>query len=113
MNNVIWRYELNATEKNSILIPENSEILSIQAHNDIICMWIKVNPVKRKVKRIFEIIETGIPMSEIDIPRKFISTVQLFNGKMILHVFENIYNKKCIENYCETKAGNDLSDYEM
>jgi len=81
----IWKYELEVTDVQSVIMPRGAEVLSVQNQGGSICLWVIVDPKEENVWREFEIIGTGNPM-EPDIRRSFIGTVQV--DRLVWHVFE-------------------------
>ncbi len=82
----IYKYPLEERDKQYVLLPEGSEILSVQAQRGNICLWARVHPQNPTVKRTIEIFGTGHPMEEA--ARVFIGTFQMLDGRIILHAFE-------------------------
>jgi len=86
----IWKFPLNVTDMNRVVMPMDSEILSIQTQDDIPCIWALVNPKKDKTVRAFEIFGTGHPITtDIGTDRKYLATFQISNG-LVFHVFERL-----------------------
>lgn len=101
MNNVIYKYKIDAPEQN-IMIPKGAKILSVGTQDGMsVSMWAAVNPDNELEERKFVSVETGVvrctvkmscgQTEEIILPldeSKFIGTVLLFEGRYVLHVFE-------------------------
>lgn len=85
MNTVIWKYELNITDLQSISIPAEPQFLSVQFQRDNLCLWVMVDPKKQKEIFDIEIIGTGNPAPYHD--RVYIGTAQQFGGMLVWHVF--------------------------
>jgi hypothetical protein len=90
----IWKYELKAEDEQVLIMPAGAKILSAQVQNhgfhDAICIWAIVDPntpSSKLEKRKFRIIGTGHPFNDAD-NLTFISTVQMYDGKLVFHVFE-------------------------
>jgi len=86
MTNVIYTYQLELTDTQTIEMKMGAEILTVQAQDGILCIWALVNPKLSNVKRTFEIIGTGNPFYITKF--KYISTAQM-NG-FVWHIFEQI-----------------------
>ena len=85
----IWKFELEITDAQSILMPEGAEILCVQNQDEIGCLWAKVNPdAENKEERIIYIKGTGHTFNED--PGKYIGTFQMSQGALVWHVFEKI-----------------------
>lgn len=91
----VWKYLLEITDRQEILMPYNAEILTIQEQHNILCLWAVLNtapdPIfgEEKEKRIIEIIGTGNLIPELAIhetKRKYINTCIM--EPFVWHVFE-------------------------
>ena len=86
----IWKYEFDQ-DINTIRMPKNAKILSIQVQREIPCIWVMVDPDQPGEVRKFEIYGTGHHIEPINgFIRKFIGTFQLNNGLFVFHLFEII-----------------------
>ena len=84
MSKRIWKYTLNPL--NTIELPVDAEILSVDEQNGEICMWVALTPEMDAYPRRFIIYATG---DTIEFPvYKHIGTVKLNDGSLIFHVFE-------------------------
>lgn len=82
----IWKYPLEITDEQSVMLPEGSDILSAQVQGGTLCLWVKVNPKAPLSRRTIRIFGTGHPVP--DEPLVFIDTVQMAGGALVWHVFE-------------------------
>lgn len=82
----IFKYPLKITGKQSIKIPRNHRILSVQVQDGILCVWAAVEPEGCTVFREFLIVGTGCDMPE----EEHIATVQ--DGHLVWHIFSD-FNK--------------------
>jgi hypothetical protein len=82
----IYKYPINATDIQSLQMPEGATILTAAMQGKQLCLWAIVNPEAKMVFRTIEIFGTGHTMSDEE--RKYISTFQLDGGLLIFHVFE-------------------------
>jgi hypothetical protein len=83
---MIWKYELQITDEQTILMPGQAKILSAANQNGKLCIWAMVDTEQPIAPKYFSVIGTGHPLSE-DFPlRKFIDTVII--GQFVWHVFE-------------------------
>lgn len=84
----IYKYILAATDVQTISLPENAEILTVQTQNETPCIWVELDPeLPSTVTREFRIFSTGHPM--IDYNGKYIGTFQLRGGSLVFHLYEN------------------------
>lgn len=84
----IRRYYLQPNKMQTILLPEGSRILSVQAkeedHRPI--LWALVDPEKKEQERILALYATGTELP--DNPGIYCGSFQLFNGSLEFHAFE-------------------------
>ena len=91
---VIWKYHLQPDLSRNITtieIPIQHVILSVGQQDNEIMLWIMVDPESPLMQKRFFIIGTGHEMSAGQsklIFDKFIGTVHLYDGKLVLHIFE-------------------------
>ncbi len=85
-NDTIWKFQLKTTDEQTVEMPANAEILSVQTQSGIPCIWAMVNPKNEKVSRVFHIFGTGHAIPKAD--RKFIGTYQPEGGVFVFHLFE-------------------------
>jgi len=86
MKRTIWKYPLEATDTQNVMMPEGAEILSAQMQGNMLCLWALVNPAAPNQRREIEVIGTGHPMP--DAKRRYISTAQMHGGALVWHIFE-------------------------
>ena len=91
MKQSIYKYQLEVTDKQNIELPKGAEILTVQTHYGIVCIWALVDKEAEKEYRSFEIFGTGhnIPV-DMGVERKYIGTFQLNDGALVFHLFERI-----------------------
>lgn len=83
---VIYKYILQLTGDQYVLMPQGAKILSCQLQQGAICLWAEVETDVELVKRRFSILGTGQRIEQL-VNRQFITTVQ--QGSLVWHVFEN------------------------
>lgn len=91
MSKSVWKYSLDITDVQTIEMPEDVEILSVQMQKDTLCMWVFIDPAKDLILKTFYIIGTGhlIDNNAItDIEKQYIGTFQTGSGSLVFHVFE-------------------------
>lgn len=90
MSRAIWKFQLDICSPEA-LMPEGSNILSIQVQGDTLCMWAEVEtsaPSTLMVK--FRAFGTGHQLPEPgEWKGQFISTVQLPNG-LVFHIYRTL-----------------------
>lgn len=82
----IWKFPLELTDDQIVMMPDEAEILTVQIQELSLCLWALVDPRLPMLRRKIEIIGTGNPA--IDRERKYISTVQMADGALVWHFFE-------------------------
>jgi len=89
MNKTIWKFELETTDNQTIEMPVNAEILTVQTQNEIPCIWALVDPTETKEKRFIEVFGTGHDIHyDMGVSRNYLGTYQLHGGSLVFHVFE-------------------------
>ena len=89
MNKTIWKFELETTDNQTIEMPVNAEILTVQTQNEIPCIWALVDPTQVKEKRFIEVFGTGHDVHyDMGVSRNYLGTYQLHGGSLVFHVFE-------------------------
>lgn len=82
----IWKYELVATQKQTLMIPEGAEFLYIDVQHEIPQIWMLLNPLAPQMPKTFITIGTGHPIS--DKLGRYLGTYMLQDGFLVFHVFE-------------------------
>jgi hypothetical protein len=84
----IFKYELEVTDEQQILLPEHARILSVQVQNGRLCLWALVNDgALTNRRRTFRVVGTGHPVPDNEY-LAFLGTVQMHGGALVFHVFE-------------------------
>jgi hypothetical protein len=87
----IWKYNIDISDVCHVAMQQGAEILSVQQQGGWIVMWAIVDTEKPIEKRTFLLYGTGHTIPEIpDAGRKYIGTVQLRGGALVLHIFEKL-----------------------
>lgn len=82
----VFKYALDVTDHQTILMPAGAEILCVQMQAGAPCLWAMVNPNNPLEERRFRIVGTGHLIAEPFL--KYVGTVQAGGGMLIWHVFE-------------------------
>lgn len=83
----IWKFILETTDTQRILIPSGSSILTVQSQNGEPRLWAEVNHDSPLENVIIETFRTGHPMDESK--RDYIGTYQMNGGALVFHVYVN------------------------
>lgn len=85
----IYKYPLEAVGKQTVIMPVDAHVLTVQAQGETACVWAMVNTDNKPESRVFEIIGTGDPICwEQGVKREYIGTFQLQGGVLVFHLFE-------------------------
>lgn len=82
----IWKFELKVTDRQAILLPPNSEPLSVQVQKGAVCLWAMADdkaPATEPLK--IRILGTGHPI--IGSIGRHLGTFQLSGGDLVFHAF--------------------------
>jgi hypothetical protein len=86
----IYKYPLAVTDVQTVELPENATVLSVQAQGNELVFWARVD-IKAQIKpRVFRVIGTGHPIPDAAY-LNYVDTVVLEAraGSLIWHVFES------------------------
>jgi hypothetical protein len=82
----IFKWTLAAADRQTLMLPVQAELLSIQTQDGAPQMWALVDECAARELRTFATYGTGNPMP--DDPGTYVGTYQLRGGAMVFHVFE-------------------------
>lgn len=91
MNAVIYKYTLSLEGQDikEVVMPVGANVLTVKVQGGTLCLWALV-PAARGIvpdeTRRFLVVGTGQPFPEH--PERYIGTVQLMGGALVLHVFD-------------------------
>lgn len=87
----ILKYKLEITDRQTLKLPANSRVLSVQDQNGELCLWAFVNPPGDPTVRTIRIVGTGHELpADFLIHHDFIATVQQVDIGAVWHVFEEL-----------------------
>lgn len=81
----VLKYQVPLKESFSVNLPEGAEVLTVQAQHEVPQMWARVDDTKPSRERRFMLTGTG---HDIKGPGRYVETVQLAGGSLVLHLFE-------------------------
>jgi len=82
---IVYKYQLQVTDKQTVIMPSDRKILSVQVQGGIPCLWAMVDPDSEDETVGIITIGTGHPAPDgVD---EFIDTYQLNDGALVFHVF--------------------------
>ena len=83
----IYKYPIEVTDEQVVLLPTGAKILTIQSQGDIACIWALVDPMAPRNEEIaIRIHGTGhdVPDSE---NLEYVGTFQMMGGRLVFHSF--------------------------
>lgn len=87
MTKAVFKYTFRV-ETLELDLPKGAQVLSVHEQHGQACMWVLVDPTQTHMKRrTFKLVATGEPIPDAD-NLKFIGTVMLMEGSIVLHAFE-------------------------
>ncbi len=87
----IFKFNLETTDSQTVLMPKGAEILTIQNQHEDAELWALVDPNAPLEERIIEIFGTGHTVHcDMGVERKYIATYQLSGGNYVFHAFERL-----------------------
>lgn len=84
----VYKYPIEVTDYQSVTLPQNAEILTVQVQNGQPCIWALVNPENETVERNLRIVGTGHPIDDEARKLIYIGSFQMYGGRLVFHVFE-------------------------
>jgi len=91
MEKSIFKYNLETTDRQTVLMPKGAEILTVQTQHEDGKLWALVDPNAPLEERVIEIFGTGHPVyCDMGVERKYIATYQLPGGNYVFHAFERL-----------------------
>ena len=83
----IWKYEIEATDSQEIVMPGVSvRMLDVQIQNGVPCLWALVEPGGPKSTIRLATYGTGHEVDSLG-PDLYVGTFQLEGGALVFHVF--------------------------
>lgn len=80
-----WKYPLKVQAQQTISIPRNSTMLTVQVQGDTPCLWVQVDTDEPSDDVIIRTFGTGHEMPND--PGEYVSTYQELGGSLVWHVF--------------------------
>ncbi len=85
----IYKYQLGVVDSQTVSMPTNAQILTVQVQNGIPCIWAAVDPDAQTQIRTFHTYGTGHAVNT-SVELFYIGTYQLHGGGLVFHVWEEI-----------------------
>lgn len=87
----VWKAKLEFAEKLTMKVPQGANVLCVQVHHGVPCMWLEVDDTLPKEKRTFLLVASGDKMPQGAI-LAYKGTFQKDEGNLVYHVFELIHS---------------------
>lgn len=87
--NIIYKYKLELGEVDQITMPEKANILQIGAQHGSLWIWALVDTDNPDETRTFRLYGTGHEIEDLK-NLQYIGTVSVMEGRLVLHVFEEL-----------------------
>lgn len=84
----IWKYPLETTDHQTVIMPNNAEILTVGVQFGKPCLWVKVEQTNSQETINIATYGTGHLIAKEDEKLDYIGTYQLHEGQLIFHVFK-------------------------
>lgn len=84
----IWKYPLLISDRVTLDMPMDAQVLTVQVQHDIACLWVLCDSNQSLVTRHFKVIGTGHPIPANIM--EYVGTFQIEEGALVFHVFELI-----------------------
>lgn len=89
MSTTIWKQVLKPANVQRVMMPRGAKIISAQAQDNLPTIWFQCDPDEPIEWREIYIVSTGHDAPHpADVKLKFIDTVQLSGGSLVVHIFE-------------------------
>jgi hypothetical protein len=84
----IWKFELLVEDFQTVSMPQDSKVLTVQVQQGKVCIWALVDPNDTcKIDCPIWIHGTGHPVTNAAVFGRYVSSVQLDDGALVFHVF--------------------------
>jgi len=82
----IWKYPLEVTDNQIVMMPKNAKILTVQVQRGQPCLWALVDAGQKQGPRMILTVGTGEDAAHVA-GRNYVGTYQLFDEDEVYHVF--------------------------
>ena len=85
----VFKCSIGVTDFQSVTLPKNAEILTVQVQFGKPCIWALVNPENKPEERKLRLVGTGHDISDDEARKlRYIGTFQMHDGLLVYHLFE-------------------------
>lgn len=82
----IWKWQIEVTDRQTVMMPAGAKLLDVQMQGGECCVWALCDQNAAKEPRHLAIYGTGNPMT--DEPGEYVATFQMHGGALVFHAFE-------------------------
>ena len=83
----IYKYPIEVTDEQTLTLPVNAQILTVQTQWDSPCLWAMIDPEEKQTEQVaIRVYGTGQPVSDSE-NLTYIGTVQMLSGQLVFHIF--------------------------
>jgi hypothetical protein len=82
----VWKETLSLTVSQGIEVPEGAKMLHAGLQGGLVCVWFQCDPEAPKTVRTILMVGTG--HKEVSDNARYLGTVLLHGGSLVLHIFE-------------------------
>lgn len=83
----IYKYPFEITDEQTLMLPTNAQILTVQTQWDAPCLWAMIDPEEKRTEKVtIRVYGTGHPIDDSD-NLDYLGTVQMLSGQLVFHVF--------------------------
>lgn len=83
----IYKYPIEVTDEQTLTLPVNSQILTVQAQGNTPCIWAMIDTAETRTEQIaVRVYGTGHPIADSE-RQIYIGTFQLLGGQFVFHAF--------------------------
>lgn len=86
MSKVVWKYSVGRTDRFTLILPHEAQVLGVQMQGDEPCLWALVDPAAPAEPRTFCLVSTGEAIGAEVLA--YVGTFHLHGGRTVLHLFE-------------------------
>lgn len=87
MSATVWKFHLAATDKQTIAMPADADLLHVAMQGDALYLWARVDDMKPPAVRHIRVAGTGHPLGE-DSSAAHVGSVLMHGGSLVFHVFD-------------------------
>ena len=89
---IIHKFVIHPSATYMLNLPYGSEILSVQNQRETLCAWVRIDDPREqsRIMHTLRIVMTGDEETYDTTNLRFLGTVQMAQGSLVLHIFEEM-----------------------